>query len=283
MMLNMLLCDRATPCSSPSSLPCNKNTVKPLRMLTVQALQPCPCRHLSDNARGPSLTVLPCLPTRSGAEGALRSFEGLALLQAFRGNPGLARATFQQGAAAHPPTSRFLRGWALFEKRQSCFKARMLHLLQPCRALTASPAASVLHGYDAAFCAEELGGQYIARHDSIATLHAHEITACFEAVVTLVLSTAGSGGPFPVVIARQPVRRPYLDELGAHGAPPRPHHTGTATLQVSHLIHSLCRRLASWLGAFKSPGAQHLVSCRITSHACTAAVSDACFSSPSSS
>lgn len=67
----------------------------------------------------------------SGAEGALRSFEGLALLQAFRGNPGLARATFQQGAAAHQPTSRFLRGWALFEKRQGCFEARPLRLLWP--------------------------------------------------------------------------------------------------------------------------------------------------------
>ena len=32
----------------------------------------------------------------AGAPGALRSFEGLALMQAFRGNPGLARATFQQ-------------------------------------------------------------------------------------------------------------------------------------------------------------------------------------------
>ena len=34
-----------------------------------------------------------------------------------------------QGAAAHQPTSRFLRGWALFEKRQGCYEVHCRLLL----------------------------------------------------------------------------------------------------------------------------------------------------------
>ena len=55
-------------------------------------------------------------------EGALRCFEGLGLLHAFRRDGVQARATFKAGLRRWKPTSRYLREFALFEKRQECYQ-----------------------------------------------------------------------------------------------------------------------------------------------------------------
>ena len=53
-------------------------------------------------------------------------------------------------------------------------------------------------------------------------------------------SFAGSSRSVPMVVARQPVRRPHLDELGSDGAPSGTPNAGTAPLQVSRLMHCPC-------------------------------------------
>lgn len=67
-----------------------------------------------------------CAAELSGraAAGVLLNYEGLAEVQAFQGNGAAARATFDAGlAACERPTVRFLRQYALLEKRCGCFDA----------------------------------------------------------------------------------------------------------------------------------------------------------------
>ena len=66
------------------------------------------------------------------------------------------------------------------------------------------------------------------------------VVVCCKGCTTLIFT--GGGGPLPVVIAGQPVRRPHVDELGAHGAPQGPPHPGTAPVQVTRLVPA--RRVA---------------------------------------
>ena len=51
--------------------------------------------------------------------GALLCFEGLANVEAFWGNEQKARALYEEGHTKKGATSRYLRGWALFEKKQA--------------------------------------------------------------------------------------------------------------------------------------------------------------------
>lgn len=50
---------------------------------------------------------------------ALLCYEGLASVEAFWGNEAKARQIFQEGSSRPGGTSRFYRGWALFEKKHS--------------------------------------------------------------------------------------------------------------------------------------------------------------------
>jgi len=54
----------------------------------------------------------------SGRKGALLCAEGLARLREFQGDHTEARRTFRAAEATWPPSARFLREWALFEKRR---------------------------------------------------------------------------------------------------------------------------------------------------------------------
>ncbi|GIM05605.1 hypothetical protein Vretimale_10061 [Volvox reticuliferus] len=59
------------------------------------------------------------LDCRTSRDGGLLCYEGLAELLAFQGRKEEARAAWQEGAVAvQPPTSRFLRQAALFEKKE---------------------------------------------------------------------------------------------------------------------------------------------------------------------
>ena len=50
---------------------------------------------------------------------ALLCYEGLASVEAFWGNEAKARQIFEEGSSRPGGTSRFYRGWALFEKKHS--------------------------------------------------------------------------------------------------------------------------------------------------------------------
>ena len=65
-----------------------------------------------------------CELSHADAKGALLCFEGLARLTEFLGAAEAARAVFAAGERRGPPTSRFLREWALFEKRQGDLDVR---------------------------------------------------------------------------------------------------------------------------------------------------------------
>ena len=153
--------------------------------------------------------LIKALSCPSDTAGALRSFEGLALLQAFQGNLGAARATFQKGAAAHQPTSRFLRGWALLEKRQGCFEARMLDLSGP-----VSP--SCLSRGDTYQGPSQISHFGVSTSDNECwhLRYATALTLSWGVLVELTLHSrrgvsldvsAGGGGSVQVVVARQPV------------------------------------------------------------------------------
>ena len=58
-----------------------------------------------------------CLSS-AGSKAVLQNFQGLAYMHAFLGQHDRARAIFEQGRLINPQTSRFLRAFALFEKRQ---------------------------------------------------------------------------------------------------------------------------------------------------------------------
>ena len=53
-----------------------------------------------------------------GSKAVLQNFQGLACMHAFLGQHDHARTIFEQGQQIYPQTSRFLRAFALFEKRQ---------------------------------------------------------------------------------------------------------------------------------------------------------------------
>jgi hypothetical protein len=101
-------------------------------------------------------------------EGALLCCEGLALLEAFRGQIDAARATFQAAAEDRQPSGRLLREWALFEKRQGRLQVltttcNASHaLLFRCRCGTdgrpscLDSCASIFHGLHDATCRKRL-------------------------------------------------------------------------------------------------------------------------------
>lgn len=55
----------------------------------------------------------------AGRKGALLCSEGLARLREFQGDHTEARHIFREAEATWPPSARFLREWALFEKRRN--------------------------------------------------------------------------------------------------------------------------------------------------------------------
>eukprot|EP00891_Asterochloris_glomerata_P005368 jgi/Astpho2/5368/Aster-x0679 len=59
----------------------------------------------------------------TGSKAVLQNFQGLANMHAFLGQHDHARAIYEQGRQIYPQTSRFLRAFALFEKRQGRLQA----------------------------------------------------------------------------------------------------------------------------------------------------------------
>jgi tetratricopeptide (TPR) repeat protein len=81
----------------------------------------------------PAPLLIAAGPATAERAGALLCAEGLALLEAFRGQVDAARATFQAAAEARQPSGRLLREWALFEKRQGRLQVGCLaHALSSC-------------------------------------------------------------------------------------------------------------------------------------------------------